>query len=90
MRAERPVIASSDRDAGPPQIITNGSGKAASVTLATFGIPDQAESANGRGYTITRSYFMSVGTPLDITIVAQGTRLVVTIKPRPKITAKRG
>ncbi len=37
-----------------PQVIANGSGTEATLTLTTFGVPSEPEPAGGNGYTITR------------------------------------
>ncbi len=81
--ADRPVIALSEGDAATPQSITNGTGKSATVTLTTFGVPAEPEPAGGRGYTITRSYYTMEGDAVDISTVAQGSRLVAVIEVTP-------
>ncbi|PQV55605.1 hypothetical protein LX70_03270 [Defluviimonas denitrificans] len=81
--AESPVIALSEAEATTPQSITNATGKAATVTLTTFGVPSDPEPAGGRGYTIARSYYTPEGTPVDIATVPQGTRLVAVIEVTP-------
>jgi uncharacterized protein YfaS (alpha-2-macroglobulin family) len=82
-RADRPVIALSEADAATPQSITNGTGKSATVTLTTFGVPAEPEPASGRSYTIARSYYTMEGDPVDIATVAQGSRLVAVIEVTP-------
>lgn len=81
--AERPVIALGEDEAAMPQAITNGTGKSATVTLTTFGVPAEPEPAGGRGYTIARSYYTMEGEPADIASVKQGTRLVAVIEVTP-------
>ena len=81
--AESPVIALSEAEATTPQSITNATGKAATVTLTTFGVPSDPEPAGGRGYTIARSYYTPEGALVDIATVPQGTRLVAVIEVTP-------
>jgi len=81
--SDRPVIALTESEAATPQAITNATGKAATVTLTTFGVPAEPEPAGGRGYTITRSYYTMEGEPADIASVKQGTRLVSVVEVSP-------
>ena len=68
---------------GAAQIITNGSGKSAKVTLTTFGVPTEPEPAGGNGYAITRTWYTLDGDPVDATAITQGTRLVTVIEVTP-------
>ncbi len=81
--ADRPVIALSEAEAAAAQGITNGTGRSATMTLTTFGVPAEPEPAGGRGYTITRSYYTMDGDPVDIATVAQGSRLVAVVEVTP-------
>ena len=81
-----PLVRVLDADAAEPQVITNGSGRAATLTLTTFGVPTEPEPAGGKGYAIVRSYYTLEGEPADIATVRQGTRLVAVVEVTP--TAK--
>lgn len=59
--------------------IRNGSNRAQTVTLTTFGVPEQPEPAGGNGYRIERSYFTLEGDAVDPARVAVGTRLVTVL-----------
>ncbi|MGB7320780.1 MAG: alpha-2-macroglobulin family protein, partial [Albidovulum sp.] len=65
MPVSGPMVRVLDAEAANAQVITNGSTKAETVTLTTFGVPTQPEPAGGKGYTITRSYYTIEGTPAD-------------------------
>jgi len=78
-----PVVRVLDDQAAAPQVITNGSGRPAVLTLTTFGVPSEPEPAGGNGYAITRSWFTLDGTPADPAAVRQGTRLVAVIEVTP-------
>ncbi len=66
-----------------PQVIANGSGSEATLTLTTFGVPSEPEPAGGNGYTITRNWYTLEGQPADPASVKQGTRLVTVIEVTP-------
>lgn len=78
-----PIVRVLDAEARAPQVITNGTGRDATLTLTTFGVPTEPEPAGGKGYAITRSYYTLEGQPADIARVAQGTRLVAVIEVTP-------
>ncbi len=81
-----PLVRVLDGDARAPQVITNGTGREATLTLTTFGVPTEPAPAGGKGYAIQRSYYTLEGEPADIATVRQGTRLVAVIEVTP--TAK--
>jgi uncharacterized protein YfaS (alpha-2-macroglobulin family) len=74
-----PLVRALDADAREPQVITNGTGREATLTLTTFGVPTEPEPAGGKGYAIQRSYYTLEGEPADIATVRQGTRLVALL-----------
>src|SRR5690606_19837432 len=74
-----PLVRVLDAEAREPQVITNGTGREATLTLTTFGVPTEPEPAGGKGYAIARSYYTMEGEPADIASVPQGTRLVAVI-----------
>ncbi len=78
-----PLVRVLDSDAREPQVITNGTGRDATLTLTTFGVPTEPEPAGGKGYAIARSYYTPEGEPADIATVKQGTRLVAVIEVTP-------
>ncbi|MFN6951889.1 MAG: alpha-2-macroglobulin family protein, partial [Albidovulum sp.] len=84
-----PVVRVLDGRAQESQIIiTNGTGRKATVTLTTFGVPTEPEPAGGKGYAISRSYYTLEGEPADIATVAQGTRLVSVIEVTPTVAGE--
>ncbi|MGB7261454.1 MAG: alpha-2-macroglobulin family protein [Albidovulum sp.] len=83
MPVSGPMVRVLDAEAANAQVITNGSTKAETVTLTTFGVPTQPEPAGGKGYTITRSYYTIEGTPADMGAITQGTRLVTVLEITP-------
>jgi uncharacterized protein YfaS (alpha-2-macroglobulin family) len=69
---------------GAAQVVANGSGKPATLTLTTFGVPSEPEPAGGNGYTITRSWYTMEGVAVDRTQpIAQGTRMVAVVEVVP-------
>jgi uncharacterized protein YfaS (alpha-2-macroglobulin family) len=78
-----PLVRVLDEQARDPQVITNGTGRDATLTLTTFGVPTEPEPAGGKGYAIARSYYTMEGDPADIASVPQGTRLVAVIEVTP-------
>ena len=66
-----------------PLAISNGSDRATTLTLTTFGVPSEPVPAGGNGYQLTRSYYTLDGDPVDPSQVAQGTRLVVVLQVTP-------
>jgi alpha-2-macroglobulin len=72
-----------DQAASEPQVIANGSGKEATLTLTTFGVPSEPEPAGGNGYTITRTWYSLEGEAVDPATVKQGTRLVTVLEVTP-------
>lgn len=81
--ATGPLVRVLDSAAEDPQVITNGSGREATLTLSTFGVPVEPEPAGGKGYAIARSYYTLDGQPADVAQVRQGTRLVAVIEVTP-------
>lgn len=63
--------------------IRNGSDRAETLTLTTYGVPEQPEPAGGRGYRITRSYFTLDGEATSPDGVPVGTRLVTVLEVTP-------
>lgn len=78
-----PLVRVLGGQAREPQVITNGTGRDATLTLTTFGVPTEPEPAGGKGYAISRSYYTLEGEPVDIASVAQGSRLVAVIEVTP-------
>jgi alpha-2-macroglobulin len=68
---------------GAPVVIANGSGRAATTVLTTFGVPVEPEPAGGNGYRIERSYYTLDGQLVTPDRVALNTRLVAVIKVTP-------
>ncbi len=66
-----------------PVVVENTGDAAVELTLATFGVAEVAPPASGQGYRITRRYFTMEGEPVDISEVAQGTRLVTLLSVQP-------
>ena len=68
--------------------IKNGTSKDETITMTTFGVPDQPEPASGYGYAISRKYYKLDGDGFEVDPSGHpvGTRLVVvlTIKPFSK------
>ncbi|KAB2886791.1 MAG: alpha-2-macroglobulin family protein [Albidovulum sp.] len=83
-----PLVRVLDAEAREPQVITNGTGREATLTLTTFGVPTEPEPAGGKGYAIARSYYTMEGEPADIASVPQGTRLVAVIEVTPTATGE--
>jgi uncharacterized protein YfaS (alpha-2-macroglobulin family) len=63
--------------------IRNGSDRTQTVTLTTYGVPDEPESAGGNGYRITRSYYTLDGSQVTPDSAAAGTRLVTVLEVTP-------
>lgn len=63
--------------------LRNGSDRTQTVTLTTYGVPDQPEPAGGNGYRITRSYYTLDGDAAQPASVAVGTRLVTVLEIMP-------
>ncbi|MGO4853977.1 alpha-2-macroglobulin family protein [Phaeovulum sp. W22_SRMD_FR3] len=78
-----PVVRVSDTEAASAPVLRNGSGQSTSVTLTTLGVPEVADPAGGRGYTISRRYYDLDGSEVDPAQLAQGTRLVTVIEVTP-------
>ncbi len=66
-----------------PQTLTNTGANATDITLTTLGVPVTPPEAGGYGYAIERSYFDMDGTPVDLSTVPTGTRLVTVLTVRP-------
>ena len=64
-------------------VFGNDTGRAAELTLTTFGVPLGPLQAGGNGYAITRSYYSLDGEAVDPARVAQGTRLVTVLTVTP-------
>jgi hypothetical protein len=81
---EGPLVRVLDDSAGTVSAsIANGSGRSEVLTLTTFGVPEVAEPASGRGYTINRIYYTTEGEAVSVETVAQGTRLVAVLEIIP-------
>ncbi len=82
--ATDPAVLSLDAaEANAPVTVENTGTNAIELTLATFGVPQQAPPAGGQGYAISRRYFSMQGEPVDIAEVTQGTRLVTVLSVQP-------
>jgi uncharacterized protein YfaS (alpha-2-macroglobulin family) len=70
--------------------IRNGTGRDETVTMTTFGVPDQPEPASGYGYAIERTYYTTDGDLVDPSGHPVGTRLIVvlTVKPFGKVEGR--
>lgn len=70
--------------------IRNGTGHDETVTMTTFGVPDQPEPASGYGYAIERTYYTTDGDLVDPSGHPVGTRLIVvlTVKPFGKVEGR--
>ncbi|MCT8330964.1 alpha-2-macroglobulin family protein [Albidovulum sediminis] len=68
---------------GEAQVITNAGQTEATLTLSTFGVPSTPEPAGGNGYAITRTWYTLEGEAVDLSSVAQGTRLVAVVEVTP-------
>ncbi len=73
----------SDTVGAAPQVIRNDGAADTTVTLTTFGTPDEPEPAGGNGYKITRQWFTMEGEEVQPDAVPQGTRLVTVIEVTP-------
>ena len=62
--------------------IRNGTGRDETVTLTTFGVPDQPEPASGYGYAIKRDYYSLEGDPIEPDAKV-GTRMIVVLTVEP-------
>jgi len=69
--------------AGAGLDIRNTGDSAELLTLTTFGVPAEPEPRGGNGYSIDRFYFTLDGEPVELSEVAQGTRLVTMLKVSP-------
>lgn len=72
-----------DQTSAEPVLIDNSSGKEATLTLTTFGVPEAPEPAGGNGYAIKRTYYTLDGQAADPTLVTTGTRLVTVLTVTP-------
>lgn len=69
-----------------PLSIRNGSGRDQTVTLTTFGVPDQPLPASGNGYAIERNYYSMIGEMIDTSDPAGipvGTRMIAVVTVHP-------
>ncbi len=70
-------------DGQAPVLVTN-EGTDTSLTLSTYGVPDEPVPAGGNGYAITRSYFTLEGEEIQLSDGVQaGTRMVVVLDIAP-------
>ncbi|EKE44985.1 Alpha-2-macroglobulin N-terminal domain family protein [Oceaniovalibus guishaninsula JLT2003] len=80
------------RDAGtaPPMQVRNTGTSNATLTLTTFGVPEQPLDAGGEGMAIERTWFDLDGNPVEPDSVAAGTRLValLTVQPFGRIESR--
>jgi len=67
----------------PPATLGNQSGRPATLTLTTFGVPVAPEPAGGNGYAIARRHYDMEGNPVALDAVKAGTRLVTVIEVTP-------
>ncbi|MDZ7706769.1 MAG: alpha-2-macroglobulin family protein [Trueperaceae bacterium] len=68
---------------GAPATVRNGGDAAVTVTVTTFGVPDEAPPAGGVGYTIRRRHYDLDGDEADLSAVRAGDRLVVALEVHP-------
>ena len=66
-----------------PVEFTNGSGAVATVTLTTFGVPDEPVARGGNGYTIDRFYFTMEGQEVAPETLQVGKRYVTVLRITP-------
>lgn len=79
-----PLVKVIDADtAGRSLAIANNSDTAQTLTLTTLGVPEVAEPAGGKGWSITRSAYTLEGEAVDLAQTAQGTRLVIVLEVSP-------
>ncbi|MBT0957501.1 alpha-2-macroglobulin family protein [Alphaproteobacteria bacterium KMM 3653] len=64
-------------------LVRNGSGREATVTLTTFGVPQVPEPAGGNGYAIKREYFSMEGEPVNPSGAVTGDRMVTVLTVTP-------
>ncbi len=64
--------------------LRNAGTEAVPVTVTTFGVPEQAPSAGGVGYSISRRHYTPAGQEADLGAVRAGDRLVVVLEVRPE------
>ncbi|AOZ70357.1 PAN domain-containing protein [Rhodobacter xanthinilyticus] len=79
----RPVLRLDDQGATGARVIANTSARPVTLTLTTTGLPEVAEPAGGKGFTVTRSLYTLEGEPVDAAHIAQGARLVAVVEVVP-------
>lgn len=62
-----------------PQEIANTASPETDLTLTLVGVPEVPDPAGGYGYALTRAYYDLDGSPVELSEVKTGTRLVVVL-----------
>ncbi|WP_372602961.1 alpha-2-macroglobulin, partial [Actibacterium sp.] len=81
--ASGPLVRMLGQGDAAEQVVRNGSGREAQLTLTTFGVPEQPQPSGGNGYGIQRRYYTLDGDPVSPAAVPVGTRLVTVIEVTP-------
>ena len=84
--ATGPLVQVLDANATTPVVVKNASNSDTTITVTTFGVPSEAESAGGTGYAISRSYYTMDGkamTPNEQETVKVGTRMIAVLEVTP-------
>jgi len=68
---------------GAPVRVRNDGTAEVTVTLTTFGVPEDPPEAGGVAYTIARSHYAMDGQPADLSALRVGDRVVVVLEIRP-------
>ena len=79
--AEGPLVQMRALGAAPVAVANGGADT--TLTVTTFGVPEGDEAASGNGYAISRSYHAMDGTPIEVSEVAVGTRMIAVLEVTP-------
>ena len=84
--ATGPLVQVLDTNARTPVVVKNDSNSDTTITLTTYGVPSEPESAGGTGYSINRNYYTMDGkslTPVEQETVKVGTRMIAVLEITP-------
>ncbi|RBO53690.1 alpha-2-macroglobulin family protein [Rhodovulum sp. BSW8] len=66
-----------------PAVLGNDSGRAETLTVTSFGVPEVPDPAGGNGYAISRQHYTLEGDAVTLDAVPQGTRIVTVLEVTP-------
>ncbi|WP_420029515.1 alpha-2-macroglobulin family protein, partial [Rhodovulum visakhapatnamense] len=66
-----------------PAVLGNESGRAETLTVTSFGVPEVPDPAGGNGYAISRQHYTLEGDAVTLDAVPQGTRIVTVLEVTP-------